>query len=88
MASSTYEQIAQFTGWLQELSPTVLGPGYEVRHRYFGYDLPYRWEIRSEEPRWRWTLALSNKDVIYLCGLSEPMQREFLFSRLRDLVCH
>ena len=84
--SSTQEQIAQFTSWLQEWGSTVLGPGYEVTHKYFGYELPYRWEIRSEEPRWRWTLALSTADISYLGRLTPPMQREFLGSRLRELV--
>ena len=86
MGSSTQEQIARFTTWLQEWSPTVLGPGFEVAHKYFGYGLPYRWEIRSQAPRWRWTLALNGRDVSYLRELSEPLQREFLCSRLRELV--
>jgi hypothetical protein len=83
---ATQEQIAQFTSWLQDWSSSVLGPGYNVHHRYFGYELPYRREIRSQEPRWRWTLALNNKDILQLCALPEPMQRELLCARATDLL--
>jgi len=86
VATSTQEQIAQFTSWLQEWSPTVLGPGYRVTHRYFGYELPYRWEIRSDEPRWRWTLALNRAEILRLSDMPEPAQREFLCDRLRELL--
>ena len=86
MANSTHEQIAQFTSWLQEWSSTALGPGFEVSHKYFGYDLPYRWEIRSQEPRWRWTLALNHKDLMRLAAMNEPLQREFLCSRANELL--
>ena len=86
METCTEEQIAQFTAWLQEWSPAVVGPGYEVSHKYFGYDLPYRWEIRSQQPRWRWTLALNAADVMRLAGLSERQQRELLYARLCELV--
>jgi hypothetical protein len=86
MGPLTQEQIAQYTGWLQEWSSSRLGPGYQVTHRYFGYDLPYRWEIRSHEPRWRWTLALRHADVAQLRGLSESLQRELLCSRAEQVV--
>ena len=86
MATSTHDQIALFTSWLQEWSTATLGPGYEVNHRYFGYELPYRWEIRSQEPRWRWTLALNARDLHQLGGLDEPRQRELLCSRAERLV--
>jgi hypothetical protein len=88
MGSCSQEQIAQYTGWLQEWSSHTLGPGYQVSHRYFGYDLPFRWEIRSHEPRWRWTLALKPADLAQLRGLSEPRQREFLCARLNQLLSH
>ena len=64
----------------------MLGPGYRVTHRYFGYELPYRWEIRSDEPRWRWTLALNSAEIMRLSDMPEPAQREFLCSRLRELL--
>lgn len=86
MATSAHEQIALFTSWLQEWSSTTLGPGYEVNHKYFGYDLPYRWEIRSQQPRWRWTLALNTRDLHQLYGLDESQQREFLCSRANQLL--
>jgi hypothetical protein len=86
MAHSAQEQIAQLTNWLSESSSSVLGPGYQVAHKYFGYELPYRWEIRSHQPRWRWTLTLNHAEVLYLFRLSEERQREFLCARLRELV--
>ena len=86
MATSTHEQIAQFTSWLQEWSSTTLGPGYVVTHKYFGYSLPYRWEILSQEPRWRWTLALNARDLHQLYGLDESRQRELLCSRASQLL--
>ena len=86
MATSTHDQIALFTSWLQEWSSTTLGPGFQVNHKCFGYELPYRWEIRSLEPRWRWTLALNPRDLDQLYGLDEPRQREFLCSRASQLL--
>jgi len=78
------DQLARFGGWFQEWLATIPGRQYEAVHKYFGYELPYRWEIQSDEPGWCTTIALSASDIMVLSGKDEAGQREFLYPRLRQ----
>jgi hypothetical protein len=77
------QQIAE----IGELLSIITGPAFEVVNKYWGSQLPYRWEARTvvEPIRYVATIELNPSDVLRMDVMPFYEKREYLRGRFAHL---
>jgi hypothetical protein len=77
------EEIASYGRLLGEIA----GPVFMGAQKYFGNQLPYRWEFTTtlEPIQYAATIQLTGSDIARLNAMTEGQKREYLRTRFQHL---
>jgi hypothetical protein len=72
----------------QKLLVQAVGPEFELVHKFYGKQLPYRWEIRTSKKPVECldTIELRADDLEYMKGRSEADKLRYLQGKLQGLL--